>query len=95
MCSSDLGKTIFTCTSGCKGTDSFSGLAKGDQYSLILTGDTTGTKGSTSNINGVLTVTSAVPEPGTIAMMLSGVALMGFWIWRRRSQSEFSTGSLA
>ena len=85
---------VFQCTSGCALTDSFTGLIKGDRYSLIISGDTTGPKGSTSSIGGTLAIT-AVPEPATLAMILAGVGLLGVYHWRRRGKSvdQASPGS--
>jgi hypothetical protein len=38
----------------------------------------------TTNNNGTLTLTAAVPEISTLAMLLSGCAVLGFVGYRRR-----------
>jgi PEP-CTERM motif len=85
---------VFQCTSGCAaGTDSFSDLTKGSDYSLIISGKTTGLKGSSSSIFGTLSVAAAVPEPGTVTMLIAGLGLFGVIFWRRRSESLTSRNS--
>src|SRR5580658_10118125 len=76
---------VYQCTSGCADSDTFSGLTKGNKYSLILSGDTTGKKGSSSFISGTLSV-SAVPEPATWISSLLGLGLLGVYLQRRRGK---------
>jgi len=61
-------------------------LAPGD-YALDITGKTTGPKGSSSLLIGQLSI-AAVPEPGTLAMILAGAGLLGVYQWRRRGKSD-------
>jgi hypothetical protein len=74
---------VFQCTSGCALTDSFSDLTQGDDYSLVIAGKTGGKKGSNSLILGTLAVTSAVPEPSTLMLLIAGLGLVGIARWRR------------
>ncbi len=76
---------VYQCTSGCVSTDTFSGLTKGDKYSLFFTGSTIGPKDSTSSISGTLSV-SAVPEPATWISCLTGLGLLAFYARRRRAR---------
>lgn len=57
-------------------------LGAGDYY-LTVTGKTVGSGGSFAG-NGVIEV-SAVPEPGTTAMLLGGLAVLGVAARRRRN----------
>lgn len=57
-------------------------LIAGDYY-LTVSGKTVGTGGSFAG-NGVIEV-SAVPEPGTTAMLLGGLAVLGVATRRRRN----------
>lgn len=57
-------------------------LVAGDYY-LTVTGKTVGAGGSFAG-NGVIEV-SAVPEPGTTAMLLGGLAVLGVAARRRRN----------
>lgn len=65
-------------------TLSHSGLSSGN-YSLAVEGTVLGTKGG--SFGGNLNV-SPVPEPGTLGMMVGGLALLGF-IGRRRKSGGF------
>lgn len=78
---------VFQCASGCALTDSFTDLTKGDDYSLIIEGKTAGPAGSSSLILGNLAVTSAVPEPTTVALFGAGLGLIGFTGWRRHRRA--------
>ncbi len=61
----------------------------GGTISLVLS-DVTLTPGNTANFTGQFTVTAAVPEPGTWAMMILGFAGIGFLAYRRKSQVRFA-----
>jgi hypothetical protein len=77
---------VFQCTSACAHSDTFSGLTEGDHYSLIFSGDTG--KGSTNSaIFGTLSV-AAVPEAGSLSMILAGVGLLVIYQWRRRGKAS-------
>jgi hypothetical protein len=62
---------------------SFASLAAGAYY-MKVSGDIVFSTGATFSANGNLV--SAVPEPGTYAMLLAGLGLLGF-IARRRQKS--------
>jgi hypothetical protein len=68
-------------------------LAPGD-YALDITGKTRGPKGSSSLIIGQLSI-AAVPEPGTLAMILAGAGLLAMFQWRRRGKSHGQSLSTA
>ncbi len=57
-------------------------LVAGDKYDLKITGTATGNYGGT--YGGVLAV-AAVPEPTESALILSGIAMLGFIAARRKS----------
>jgi len=65
--------------------DNYGTLSAGD-YRLDITGKTTGPKGTSSLVFGELNV-AAVPEPGSLAMILAGIGLLGAYQWRRRHKS--------
>jgi hypothetical protein len=68
--------------------DNYGTLSSGD-YRLDITGKTTGPSGTSSILLGALSV-AAVPEPGSLAMILAGVGLLGVYQWRRRKSAEHS-----
>ena len=80
----DLSNPLITFSPSTSLTQSYD-LGKGD-YALDITGKTRGPKGSDSLVLGLLSV-AAVPEPGTLTMILAGVGLLGFYQWRRRTKS--------
>jgi hypothetical protein len=88
------GSYVFSCTSHCALTDTFAGLTKSDDYSLIISGQTSGPGGSSSTVFGSLSVT-AVPEPGTTALLIAGLGLLGLTAWRRRRRDDSSSALLA
>jgi hypothetical protein len=67
-------------------------LGAGD-YALDITGKTVGPKGTNSMVLGQLSI-AAVPEPGTLAMIVAGIGLLGVYGWRRRSKSAGQSLSL-
>jgi hypothetical protein len=66
--------------------DNYGDLSAGD-YRLDITGKTTGPKGTSSLIFGDLSI-AAVPEPGSLAMILAGAGLLAVYQWRRRGKSN-------
>jgi hypothetical protein len=74
---------VTSCIASC----TFSDLTKGDRYSVIYTGTTLASATDNSSISGTLAVTAAVPEPGSLAMILAGIGFLGVYQWRRRGRS--------
>jgi hypothetical protein len=66
-------------------------LTKGIDYRFDITGKTRGPKGSSSLILGQLAI-AAVPEPGTLAMALVGIAALAIH-WRRRNRRDRAASS--
>ena len=70
------------------GTYDFGTLQVGDNYGFIMRGSNSD---SDDHLYGTLNITdanasvSAVPEPETYAMLLTGLGLMGFMVRRRKS----------
>ncbi len=65
--------------------DSFTNLASGNEYSLIISGKGTGDPTGTSYVLGNLSVTGAVPEANTVTMMIAGLGFLALCGWRRRA----------
>jgi hypothetical protein len=64
---------------------SFSGLAAGN-YALTFVGLATGTLGGSYG-GAIFAQTAPIPEPGSYALMLAGLAAIGFVVARRRDRA--------
>lgn len=62
---------------------SFAGLESSGQAPFAL--ELTGLAGNKAVYSGDLTVTAAVPEPGTLALLLGGLGLLGMLAHRRKA----------
>ena len=76
-----------TCQAGCSGTTSVEFWGLDD--TLIAAGNYTlnvlGNNNGTGSLGGTITISQAVPEPATWAMMLLGFGAIGWQLRRRRS----------
>lgn len=68
----------------------------GGSFTLAVNNDlTVSTRTDPQTVTGVITLTVAVPEPSTWAMMILGFAGIGFFGYRRSRKSALFTGPMA